>query len=299
MMLASAIGLDDIDRLTGGRHGQFDVACPLCGPQRRTPINQRRKVLRIWRTDPGFAGFHCARCGEKGHARDGSAPPPDPVKLAGIRVDAARRERIARGDRIGRARWLWGHRRPLADTAAERYLREVRCYGGPLPATLGFLPGRGDFPPAMIAGFGVPLDERDEIISISSADIQGVHITRLASDGSAKAGTDTDKITMGAPRGAPIILACIGDGLGLAVTEGIEDGLSVHEATGLGVWAAGSASLMPALATTVPSWVECVSVLVDDDRAGRQNADELCRRLDDRGIEVRLVIPVMQGSVAP
>jgi hypothetical protein len=126
---------------------------------------------------------------------------------------------------------------------------------------------------------------------VQSAEIQAIHLTRLKPDGTAKAGTDKDKIMLGRPRGAPIILAEIDDGLGLAITEGIEDGLSVHEATGLGVWAAGAASLMPALASAVPGFVEVVTIIVDDDKAGRVNSDELAQRLDDRGIEARLVSP--------
>jgi hypothetical protein len=95
---------------------------------------------------------------------------------------------------------------------------------------------------------------------------------------------------IGAPRGHPIVLAPPGDLCGLAITEGIEDALSVHEATGLGVWAAGAASLMPSLAAAVPEWIECVTIMVDDDDAGRSNADTLAGRLDRRGFDVRLVV---------
>ena len=54
---------------------------------------------------------------------------------------------------------------------------------------------------------------------------------------------------IGRSTGAPIVLAPLTDALGLAITEGIEDALSVHEATGLGVWAAGSASASSTSAT--------------------------------------------------
>jgi hypothetical protein len=143
----------------------------------------------------------------------------------------------------------------------------------------------------MISAIGMPQEIEPGIVSIADFSVQGVHITRLGPDGSAKAGTAADKIMVGAPRGAPIALAAVGDSLGLAITEGIEDALSVHEATGLGVWAAGSASFMPALAAAVPDWVESVTVMVDNDAAGRKNAEELDRRLEQRGFDVRLVIP--------
>lgn len=39
---------------------------------------------------------------------------------------------------------------------------------------------------------------------------------------------------IGRSKGAPIVLAPLNDLLGLIVTEGIEDALSAHQATGLG-----------------------------------------------------------------
>jgi hypothetical protein len=259
---------------------------------RRAPKNQGRRVLRIWRLDLGFATWHCARCGEKGHTRDHAAPPPDPDKLAAARAEAAERERLAAIERLGKARWLWSRRRPLAGSLGEVYLR-ARGYDGPLPATLGFLPGRGK-PPAMIAAFGLASEPAPGDLSIDVDDVRGVHITRLAADGRGKAGTDTDKIMLGASLGSPLVLAPPNDGMGLAIAEGIEDALSVHQATGLGAWAAGSASRLPALAEAVPAYIEVVTVMVDDDDDGRRHADELAERLDDRGIEV-----LMSRSVRP
>jgi hypothetical protein len=296
--LTNVISYIKLLQLAGHHLGPHDVPCPVCGPDRRSNINRRRKVLRVWRVTPTFTTYRCARCDVHGFAREDGASAPDPVELAKAKAEAQRFAVATAEAKRSKARWFWGQRRPITDTAAERYLREVRCYSGPIPATIGFLPARGDFSPAMISAFGVPVEIEPNVISLPAAAIQGVHLTRLAPDGSAKAGTDTDKIMVGTPRGAPIALAAATDLLGLAITEGIEDGLSVHEATGLGVWAAGSASFMPALAAAVPTWVECVTIMVDDDRTGRQNADELGRQLQDRGIEVRLVIPRMQGTAA-
>ncbi len=50
---------------------------------------------------------------------------------------------------------------------------------------------------------------------------------------------------LGPNAGLPIVVAPVNDRLGLAIAEGIEDGLSVFVETGLGVWAAGSAGNMP------------------------------------------------------
>jgi hypothetical protein len=287
-----------IDQLAGGRIGQHDVACPFCGPSRRSPVNQRRKVLRVWRFEEGFATFHCARCGESGHTRSATAPPPDPVELAAARQTAEERERQAAAERLDKARWLWSQRRPIAGSIAETYLRQARGYGGELPATLGLLPARGKHGPAMIAAFGMTAEPEPGVIKIADDSVMGVHITRLRTDGLGKAGTERDKIMVGRSLGSPIVLAPANDLLGLSIAEGIENGLSLHEATGLGSWAAGCASRLPALADAVPFYTECATVLVDDDPEGRRHAGELARRLKDRGIEVHALLPTMASVAA-
>ena len=45
-----SIGLDEIDRMTGGRLGTFDTTCPLCSHLRHSAKNRSAKVLRIYRT---------------------------------------------------------------------------------------------------------------------------------------------------------------------------------------------------------------------------------------------------------
>ena len=84
----------------------------------------------------------------------------------------------------------------------------------------------------------------------------------------------------------------------LVITEGIEDALTTHEVMGIGAWAAGGASRMPALADTIPGFVDCVTVMVDDNPAGRDNSDELAQLLQARNIEVRLIPPFEIGSGA-
>lgn len=282
------LDLPAIDNLTGGRLGCHDVACPDCGPDRRSIANQRREVLRIWRLSPTFASFHCARCGTAGHARAASAERPNAAAIAQARAEATERERIAALQRLGKARWLWEQRKPLAGSIAEKYLRQARAYSGELPATIGFLPARGKHGPAMIAAFGLAGEPDPGVLAIDDAAVIGVHITRLMVDGTGKAGTGTDKIMVGKPGGSPIVLAAPNDLLGMAVTEGIEDGLSVFEATGLGVWAAGSAGFMPDLAEVVPDYIEAVTIYAHDDPAGQQGAVSLAERITRRGIEVAI-----------
>jgi hypothetical protein len=283
----TAVDLALLGQITSSRLGVFDIACPACGPSRRSPANRRRKVLRVWRLESGFVSYHCARCDASGCARDPfAAAPPDPVKVAAARKQVAERERLAKIERRDKARRLWSQRQPIAASPAEVYLREARGYHGPLPAALGYLPASGRHLHAMIAAYGLADEPEPGTLAVADDAVRAVHITRLALDGLGKAGTDADKITIASPSGLPIVLAPPNDLLGLVITEGIEDALSMHEATGLGAWAAGSAPFLPSLADAVPPYAESVTVCVDDDHAGWKHASELVRRLRDRGFEV-------------
>jgi len=278
----------------------------MCGPERRSAANRRRRVLRIWCLEPGFATYHCARCGVSGYVRDDySKPHIDQAafqrELAKAKAEAAEHERAGTAERLTRALWLWNSRKPLKGSIAETYLREARNYLGRLPATLGYLPPRGEHSPAMIAAFGIAYEPAPGLLEIADGQVHGVHITRLAPDGSGKAGTDRDKIMLGSSAGWPIVLAPPNDLLGLAIAEGIEDALSVHRATALGAWAAGAASRLPALADAVPSTIEAITILMDDDEAGRRYANELGELLLARGmreVRVALVHSMTQKAVA-
>jgi Toprim domain len=186
-----------------------------------------------------------------------------------------------------KAAWLWSQRRPITGSIAERYLRAARGYSGPLPPTLGFLPAYKQHPPSMIAAYAIP-DEPEPGIIAPPRDVDSVHITRLLPDGSNRERGDSAKITVGSPRTRPIALAPPNDLRGLAITEGIEDALTAHVATGLGAWAAGCASFMPKLADTVPSFIEAVTIFAHPDKAGQDNARRLAAALTRRGIEVSI-----------
>jgi Toprim domain len=290
------ITLAEIDALTGHGHGTFDVPCPLCGAHRRSARNRHKPVLRIWRTEAGFATYHCARCGEKGFARDldNQNRAPDAARLAQARAETAERDRAREAKRQQLALWLWQRRQPIGGSIAETYLREARGYSGPLPATLGFLPPRGDHHPAMIAAFGLAVEVEPSVLTIADDAVRGVHLTRLRPDGSGKAVFDDPeraaKIMIGLSTGSPVVIAPANDLLGMAITEGIEDGLSLHQDTGLGVWAAGAASRMPALAKVLPACIDYTTIAADDDSDGRRFAAELAARIRGRGMEARAII---------
>jgi hypothetical protein len=272
------LSFQELDDLSRGA-AVADVACPLCGPSRRAAVNRARKVLRIWNSGDDFISYFCSRCEAKGYAhpdgakRSATLPKRKPIQAAKPEPDKSQT-----------ARFLWSVRKPIAGTIAETYLRNCRGYHGPLPATLGFLPANDKYEPAMIAAFGIAAELEPGQLAVNDDAVTGVHMTKLRPDGSGKADVEKPKIMLGSSKGQPIVVAPCNDLLGLAITEGIEDALTVHELTGLGAWAAGSAGRLPALADVVPDFVDCVSVFVDADDVGRKNAVELVARLKERGI---------------
>jgi hypothetical protein len=195
-----------------------------------------------------------------------------------------------------KAQRFWRQRQPIAGTIAEIYLRQARCYRGEIiPATLGFLPARGDHPPALIAAFGVATEPQPGALAIADNAVMAVQLVKLKPDGSGKADSEPQKIIIGkGALGSPIVLAPPNDLLGVSICEGAEDALSVHEATGLGAWASGGATRMPALAGAVPAHIECVNIFGHDDDTGRRNATELGARLTMRGFEV--ILKFLRGA---
>lgn len=295
---AAAFTFDELHDMVGGTIGTQDIPCPDCGPHRRAPKNRVRPVMRVWLVDDRFASWNCERCGNEGHALRQLTDEERVALKAGRRVidsEAIRRARAAAAvreqetivKRLDLAKWLWKQSLAIPGTLVEHYLRGVRGYSGAIPTTLGYLPARGDHPPAMIAAYGVPLEPEPGVLRMTENRFQGVQITRLTRHGEKI--PDDAKITIGKCPGAPIVLAPMNDLLGLAISEGAEDSLSIFEATGLGAWAAGGAGRMPALAETVPSYTGCVNVVIDDDPAGRRHAAELVARLEARRLNVETI----------
>jgi hypothetical protein len=149
-----------------------------------------------------------------------------------------------------------------------------------------------------IAAFAVADEPEPGRLAISRKAIRGVHLTLLRAGGSGKAGTGRDKVMVGSSAGTPIVITPMGDGLGLAITEGIEDALSVHMATGLGAWAAGCAGRIPSLADAVPDYTEIVTIVADADEVGLRNARVLAELLSRRGIPGDIATLEQRGIIA-
>ena len=151
----------------------------------------------------------------------------------------------------------------------------------------------------MLTTFGFPHESAPGPLTMPYSRIAGLHFTRLKPDSTARVEGPKAKFMKGQGRccGAPIVLAPMNDMLGLIIAEGIETALSVHQATGLGCWATGCASFMPALADAVPAYCEHVTVIADADPAGQRYAPQLADRLVARGIPATIATP-RQGAAA-
>jgi hypothetical protein len=248
------------------KKGTYTTTCPNCA---------RGGYLNVKITRDGVA-WYCHHC-EKGGGEKFEQP------------DRTASRQPQKHTPAETAAWLWSRRKSIAGSIAEKYLRQARGYSGPLPPTLAFLPpSKPEHHPAMIAAFAIP-DEPEPGILGQPRGVDAVHLTLLKPDGSGKADIEPEpnKKFVGSPGGRPIVLAPPNDLLGLAITEGIEDALSIYQATGLGAWAAGSAGEMPRLADSVPGYIECVTILAHPDPAGRKGAHALAEALTARGsIEV-------------
>ena len=185
--------------------------------------------------------------------------------------------------------WLW-HKlsRPAPGTVVTQYLKWRGIDLDPFPPTIRFLPPSARHPhPAMICAARLASEPLCGAYDMEPNQFRGVHITYLHPDGRGKAAVNPPRRMLGRIKNAPFALIPPNDGNGLLIAEGIEFALAGYLASGLGIWAAGSATLMPALVDALPSFIECVTVFVEADAAGRQNAEELMRRIAARGIEVR------------
>jgi hypothetical protein len=263
--------------------------CPVCGGKDRFSVNIKKQL------------WNCRGCGKGGDViglaqhTEGVTFAEAVAALSGeaqASFNPSRRKRDPDQDddvrrRRETARWLWAQRKPLAGSVAETYLRKARGYGGPLPATLGFLRPFKDYPPSLIAAFAMP-EEAEPGVLRGPLDVDAVQLIALKPDGSGKAGVEIQKRTIGSPKGVPIVVAPANDLLAISIHEGVEDALSAHDATGLGAWASGGASFLPHLADAVPSYIETVTVVAHRDEAGQTGSRELGRRLAARGFKILL-----------
>lgn len=122
--------------------------------------------------------------------------------------------------------------------------------------------------------------------------LAGMHLTELLPDGSGRVGKRLAKGSH--PMGGAIRLYPLEPGQPLALAEGVETGLAVHQATGWPSWSCVSAGGLERV--VLPTEAREVVVCADHDPAGLEAAHKLARRLLGEGRRVRLAVPPRAGA---
>jgi hypothetical protein len=204
---------------------------------------------------------------------------------------AARSQGItdSRARRIEAARRIWTKTTDLRGTVAELYL-QTRRLRTPEGSAIRFHPrcprrieAGTELLPAMVA----------EIVDPLTGTFVGVHRTFLLPDGSGKVPVQP-RMMLG--RAGVVRLADDEQvTLGLGLTEGIENGLSVMQVAGWSpVWACGSASNIAKF--PVLDGIESLTIFADADQPGMIAARECAARWAAAGCEVRIIPPRRGGD---
>lgn len=184
MMAGFKFALDELHAMVGGKLGKHDLPCPACSPGRSSPKKRQLPVLAIWLLGSDFATFNCMHCGIHGEAHaSGRGNRVDRDAIRRALAESTTRDRETAAAQLGKARWIWRQRLAIPGTIVERYLREVRGYGGPIPATLAYLPPRGQHGAAMVAAYGIPLEPEPGHLVMQDEAIAGIQLTKLTSEG--------------------------------------------------------------------------------------------------------------------
>jgi hypothetical protein len=180
-----------------------------------------------------------------------------------------------------KAAWLWSQRQPITASPVETYLR-ARGYVGVIPPTIGYLPAHREHPHAMIAAFALPNEVEPDVLG-APLTVRSAHLTKLLPDGSDRMREEKGKIIVGRPLGLPIAVSCIGDGLSLVITEGVEDALA-YRAAGFAAWAAGSAPFIPTLAENIPNYLTTLFIEQHNDEQAQRAVARLQALLRERPV---------------
>lgn len=267
--------LADLCRAGGTR----DCPCPLCGPDRRHAANRKRKVLRVWHLEPGFASYSCARCGAKGWARVDDRQKVEPRRwpvaaeatsagtISPTQIDAALAERVEYALR------LWGESKPLTGTLGWKYFTERRGLHIGLIDDLSHCLRWHDGITAVIGLMTDPV----------TAVPTGIHRTLLNRDG-----TKRERKMLG-KQGVVRLSPDADVTLGLGITEGIENGLAVLLMGWSPVWAAtcaGGIDRFPALPR-----IKRLTIFSDADEIGIKAAKACAERWRAAGRRASITLP--------
>jgi len=185
-------------------------------------------------------------------------------------------------------RRLWQSSLPAKGSTVEIYLQS-RGITSNIPASLRFLPHHHHKPtetfwPVMLAA-----------VTNYQGKLQAIHRTYLLPGGKGKAAIAPDKMTLAPVGGYATHLAKAGEKL--AITEGIETGLSVQQALQIPVWAALSAGGIEKLILPPLPLASDIIIATDNDTNKRgQGASEIAATSwIAEGRRVQITMPPVPG----
>ena len=182
------------------------------------------------------------------------------------------------------ARRLWDEAVEAQGTVVETYFIKCRGINAPIPSSLRFHPyvkhrPSGKAFPAMVAA----------VMRWPSADVTAIHRTYLLPDGSGKADVNTAKMSLGPIAGGAVHLGP--PAAKMAISEGIETGMSVRQSTDMPVWAATGASTLPSIVLPELPMATEVVICADADPTGEKAADVAADRWKSEGRVVTIATP--------
>lgn len=239
----------------------------------------------------GDRRWHCFGCGEGGDVLDlvckvhGVGLRDAAGMLTGSNLPVVTMPRLeaptaSERDTIREAAGIWCNACPIAGTPAERYLRNRGITIG-LPDCLRFSMlrfGRRGPLPALVALVAGPDDQ--------PCGIQRIFVT----DDGRKADLPDGKVkfSLGRIRGGAIRLTP-GAVSGMILSGSVEDGLSLMEIEGRGVWAAPGEEMLSGM--MLPEAVQSVVIGADADKAGYRFAAKARDKFMSEGRIVRIIVP--------
>lgn len=241
--LLAILGISQQKRAAGTHRGEWGCPCIWCGGDDR---------FRVWPNHPEGPRAWCRQCERGGDAIDiirelhqldfpealayldrdsgGVTPAISSADMIARTTRAAEDRQREDREAIADARATWDGTASARDTLASKYL-STRAIEIPIPSAIRYAPAlRHPFDktdhPALVGG----------VTETDSSTLIGVMRIYVRTDGTGKADTEKPKLMQGRPVGGSVHLAPVGPVL--AISEGIETGLSFMQLSGLPVWAA-------------------------------------------------------------